>query len=80
MPEPTAPLDRRTPPVTVPVTGAPRPTGPPWTIPDAAAFMRVSPRHFATLIAKRQVRVIRLGRRVLVPDDEMARLAREGTR
>ena len=55
-----------------------RPAGAPWPVPDAAAFLSVSPRHVQRLIDAGKVRSVRLGRRRLVPDDEVRRLAREG--
>lgn len=55
-----------------------RPPGSPWPIPDAAAFLAISDRHLWRLIDGGRVRAIRIGRRVLVPDAEMQRLAREG--
>lgn len=59
----------------------PQPTrapGAPWPIADAAQYLCVSARHLQRLIDANKVRSIRLGRRRLLPDDEVARLAREG--
>ena len=53
--------------------------GAPWTIPDAANYCAVSDRHLRRLIDEQKVRAIRLGRRVLIPDAELRRLASEGT-
>jgi excisionase family DNA binding protein len=59
---------------------AQRPDGAPWPITDAAEYLAVSDRHIRRLIDYGQVRAIRIGRRVLIPSDEIARLAREGVR
>ena len=57
-----------------------RPLGSPWTIEDAAAFLGgISPRHLRRLIAEGKVKAVNLGRRVLIPDSEMIRVANEGT-
>ncbi|MBX9625634.1 MAG: excisionase family DNA-binding protein [Gemmataceae bacterium] len=56
----------------------PRAAGSPWPIPEAAAFLTVSPRHLSRLIDAGKVRSVRLGRRRLVPDDEVRRIAGEG--
>jgi len=63
---------------TVTPSTAGRPAGAPWPIPDAASYLAVSMRHLIRLIDAGKVRSIRLGRRVLIPADEIARLAREG--
>jgi excisionase family DNA binding protein len=55
-----------------------RTPGSPWPIPEAAAFLTVSERHLYRLLDARKVRSVRLGRRRLIPDDEVRRLAREG--
>lgn len=55
-----------------------RPAGAPWPIPDAATFLSVSARHLWRLIDAGEVRSIRFGRRVLIPADEMNRLANQG--
>lgn len=57
---------------------APRPAGAPWPIPEAAAFLAVSERHLYRLIDARKLTAVRLGRRRLVPDAEVQRLARAG--
>jgi excisionase family DNA binding protein len=59
-------------------TAAGRPAGSPWPIPAAAAYLSVSERHLWRLIDASRVRTIRLGRRVLVPDSEVRRVAAEG--
>ena len=58
--------------------GAARPPGAPWTITDAAAFLTISERHLSRLLNASLVRSVRLGRRRLIPDDEVRRIAREG--
>ena len=55
-----------------------RPPGSPWPIPDAAAFLTISQRHLHRLLDAGKVRSVRLGRRRLIPDAEVLRLAREG--
>lgn len=55
-----------------------RPPGSPWAIPDAAAFLTISPRHLHRLLDAGKLRSIRLGRRRLIPDSEVQCLAREG--
>jgi len=47
-------------------------------LPDAAAALGVSPRFVRKLASLGQVRVTRLGRRILVPVMEVERLAEEG--
>jgi excisionase family DNA binding protein len=54
------------------------PAGSPWPIPDAAAFLGISPRHLHRLIDAHKVKSIVLGRRRLVPDSELRRIAAEG--
>lgn len=44
---------------------------------EAAHLLGVSPRLVATLVAERRLRVVRLGRRVLVPLDALRELADE---
>lgn len=55
-----------------------RAPGSPWPITDAAQFLRVSTRHIHRLLDAGKVRSLRLGRRRLIPDTEVQRLAREG--
>lgn len=55
-----------------------RQSGSPWPIPEAAAFLSVSARHLHRLIDARKVKSILLGRRRLLPDSEVQRLAQEG--
>ena len=52
--------------------------GSPWSIQDAAEFLHVSKRHIHRLLDAGKVRSLRLGRRRLIPDAEVQRLAREG--
>ena len=56
----------------------PRPPGAPWSVPEAAKFLTISERHLYRLIDAGKVRAVRIGRRRLVPDPEVQRLAREG--
>jgi excisionase family DNA binding protein len=55
-----------------------RATGSPWPINDAALFLNVSTRHLHRLLDAGKVRSLRLGRRRLIPDAEVQRLARDG--
>ena len=55
-----------------------RSSGSPWSIRDAAQFLNVSTRHIHRLFDAGKVRSVRLGRRRLIPDSEVQRLAREG--
>ena len=57
---------------------SPAESGAPWSIPDAAGFLRISPRHLYRLLDANKVRSVRLGRRRLIPGHEVQRLAREG--
>jgi excisionase family DNA binding protein len=52
--------------------------GQPWTVSQASAFLQVSDKHLANLIAENRVRVIRLGRRVLLADETVRKIASEG--
>lgn len=56
----------------------PRPPGAPWPISEPANFLAVSARHLFRLIDTGKVRSLRIGRRRLVPDSEVQRLARDG--
>ena len=55
-----------------------RAAGSPWPIYDAAQFLHVSTRHLHRLLDSNKIRSLRLGRRRLIPDAEVQRLAREG--
>jgi excisionase family DNA binding protein len=55
-----------------------RPEGAPWPIADAAEYLSVSLRHLVRLSDANKVKTIKLGRRRMVPDDEIKRLAAEG--
>jgi excisionase family DNA binding protein len=52
--------------------------GAPWSIPEAAKYLSVSDRHLCRLIDAGKVRSVRIGRRRLIPDVELRRLADEG--
>jgi excisionase family DNA binding protein len=58
-------------------SGPHRPHGKPWGVPEAADFLGISTRTMWRLIDSGDVRVTRLGRRVLVIDSEVRRLAGE---
>ena len=66
----------------MPRTQNPDPTtrepGAPWAIPDAAKFLSVSERHLYRLLDANKVRSVRIGRRRLLPDAEVRRLAHDG--
>jgi excisionase family DNA binding protein len=55
-----------------------RPEGGPWPIADAANFLCVSLRHLVRLADAQKVKTIRFGRRRMIPDAEVRRLATEG--
>jgi excisionase family DNA binding protein len=55
-----------------------RPEGAPWPIADAADYLCVSLRHLVRLADAQKVKTIRFGRRRMVPDFEVRRLAAEG--
>jgi excisionase family DNA binding protein len=55
-----------------------RPEGAPWPIADAADYLCVSLRHLVRLADAQKVKTMRFGRRRMVPDDEVRRLAAEG--
>ncbi|HKB03298.1 MAG TPA: helix-turn-helix domain-containing protein [Gemmataceae bacterium] len=57
-----------------------RPAGAPWPFQEAAEFLRISVRHLIRLADQDKVRTIWLGRRRLVADSEVRRLATEGCR
>jgi len=61
-----------------PTNTPPRPPGAPWPIPEAARFLTISERHLYRLIDANKVRSLRIGRRRLIPDAEVQRLAHEG--
>lgn len=56
-----------------------REPGSPWPLDHAAAFLGISKRHLIRLIDDGKARALRLGRRVLVADAELRRLAEKGT-
>lgn len=56
----------------------PHDPGAPWPIDEAAAFLRISERHLYRLIDGGKARSFKLGRRRLIADVEVQRLAREG--
>lgn len=68
--------------ITTPITSESTPRqrtpGAPWPIPDAAEFLSVSARHLQRLMDSRKVQSISFGRRRLIADGEVQRLAREG--
>jgi excisionase family DNA binding protein len=53
--------------------------GAPWSIQDAATYLTISMRHLHRLLDAGRVRSVRIGRRVLIPDAEIKRLAEHGT-
>lgn len=50
----------------------------PRSVKDAAKYLGVSDRHLSRLVKEGKVKAARFGRRLLIPADEVARLAREG--
>jgi excisionase family DNA binding protein len=61
-----------------PLSPSPRPSGAPWAFADAAQFLSVSLRHLIRLADANKVKSIRFGRRRMIPDSEVQRLASEG--
>lgn len=55
-----------------------RPAGALWELPAAAGFLCVSARHLQRQIAADKLGSVRIGRRRLLPDEEVQRLARDG--
>jgi excisionase family DNA binding protein len=53
----------------------PRAAGKPWSVPEAAGFLGISARTLWRLIDAGEVKVVRIGRRVLVPDAAVRQLA-----
>ena len=58
---------------------ADRPTGSPWTYAEAWPYLKISARTLHRLISSGKVRVIRLGNKPMIPDDEVRRLAAAGS-
>jgi excisionase family DNA binding protein len=52
--------------------------GQPWTLDEAAAYLRVCRRHLVRLADDGRIRTIYVGRRRLVPYAELMRVAAEG--
>lgn len=57
-----------------------RPGGAAWPLPDAARFLGVSERHVARLISAGSIQSFKIGRRRLIPDAEVKRVATEGAK
>ena len=55
-----------------------RQPGSPWSIRDAAEFLRISPRHLIRLIEVGEVPSFKLGRRRFIADAELRRVAQGG--
>lgn len=55
-----------------------REPGAPWSIHDAVRYLGISQRHLRRLVNKRSIGSFRLGRRVMIPDAELRRIAAEG--
>ena len=58
----------------------PRQTGAPWSLRDAAEFLTVSERHLVRLIEDGNVVSFKLGRRRLIADAEVRRVAEGGAK
>lgn len=56
-----------------------RPAGKPWTLAEAAEYLGRSQRTLTRWQKSGELRTIRLGRSVAIPDDEVRRLATHGT-
>jgi len=57
-----------------------RQPGSPWSLQDSAIFLGVSHRHLARCLESGAIKSLRIGRRVLIADAELRRVASEGTR
>lgn len=57
---------------------AERPVGSPWSLNDAAKFLGVSSKTLERRIKADEIKVIKFGRLVRIPDDEVRRLAANG--
>ncbi len=55
-----------------------RPPGKPWPIKEAADYLDISIRTLTRAADLGNVRLIRFGRKISVPDSEVRRLAEEG--
>ncbi len=55
-----------------------RPAGSPWSMLDAAKFLGVSSKTLERRIKANEIKVIKFGRLVRIPDDEVRRLATNG--
>jgi excisionase family DNA binding protein len=49
-----------------------------WRVNDACPALGISRSHLYDLAAAGKIRLIKIGRRTVVPDDEVQRIAREG--
>ena len=56
------------------------PLGAPWTLHEASQFLGVSERHLNRLIEQGEVTSFNLGRRRLIADSEVRRVAEGGVR
>ena len=65
-------------PISVSVPTLTRPPGSPWPVTEAAKFLSVSKRHLFRQIDANRVKTILIGRRRLIPDAEVQRIASEG--
>jgi excisionase family DNA binding protein len=63
---------------TVASTAPTRLAGSPWPLIEAARFLGISHRHLVRLIDGGKIQPIRLGRRVLLSDAEVRRIATQG--
>jgi excisionase family DNA binding protein len=59
--------------------GVDRQPGAPWDLTAAAKFLGLSPRHLVRLADAGKVASIRFGRRRMLADQEVRRVAAEGT-
>jgi excisionase family DNA binding protein len=57
-----------------------RPPGSPWPLSEAANYLGISLRHLIRMADQNKVKTIYIGRRRLVPDDQVRAVAAEGTR
>ncbi|MFL5330722.1 MAG: helix-turn-helix domain-containing protein [Gemmataceae bacterium] len=54
------------------------PEGAPWSLQDAATFLGLCRETLSRLVLQNQIKAIRIGKRVFVPDTEVKRLSQVG--
>ena len=65
--------------IAAPAKQTARQPGQPWSIDDASRHLGISDRHLRRLCDLGRVKTIAYGRRRMIPDAELQRIANEGT-